>query len=230
MDLLWAMFCFSCLTVSSPGPGVKATQCKDNQHCSDCDSISGHCIIECDPGYYDQKCSSVCNENCKNNTCVISISGSGNCTNGCVPGYQGTSCNIPCDSPGGNCTACPGGCDGGYCQLGSSCVSGCEDSYYGTGCKNCSSGCPHDEGRYSTYLNLAVVTLSLVCVFCACTTVVAQVLKMWHTKREAQQEEVELEYHRVADRWSSSPDTFRQTDETYSEVHDNDMGRVVVFL
>ncbi|XP_071099030.1 uncharacterized protein [Haliotis cracherodii] len=112
-----------------------ANQCHDNQRCSDCQSSSGHCISECDAGYYDQRCKSVCSKNCRSNTCVMSNTGSDNCTEGCVPGYQGTSCNTPCDNPGGTCTACPGGCDGGYCQLSSSCVSGCVDAYYGTDCK-----------------------------------------------------------------------------------------------
>ncbi|XP_046547238.1 multiple epidermal growth factor-like domains protein 10 isoform X2 [Haliotis rubra] len=86
-------------------------------------------------------CTSVCSKTCRNHSCLLSASGIGDCTDGCVPGYQGPRCSTPCDSPGGNCTACPGGCDGGYCQLGSSCVSGCVDSYYGTDCKSCSSRC-----------------------------------------------------------------------------------------
>ncbi|XP_067653723.1 uncharacterized protein [Haliotis asinina] len=118
-----------------------ATLCQDSQHCSDCNSTTGYCITDCDRGYYDQKCLSVCSENCRNDTCELSSYGSDKCTEGCDLGYQGTSCNIPCDSPGGNCTVCPGGCDGGYCQLGSSCVSGCVDFSYGTDCNTCSSRC-----------------------------------------------------------------------------------------
>ncbi|XP_048251554.1 scavenger receptor class F member 1-like isoform X1 [Haliotis rufescens] len=117
-----------------------APPCKENQHCSQCDSTTGYCL-ECTAGYYDTRCSSVCNKNCLKKKCTLSSNGNGNCTDGCVSGYQGTACNIPCDNPGGTCTACPGGCDGGYCQLGSSCMSGCVDSYYGTGCKTCSSRC-----------------------------------------------------------------------------------------
>ncbi|XP_046557434.1 scavenger receptor class F member 1-like [Haliotis rubra] len=120
---------------------TEAGPCLDNQHCSDCDVNTGHCLTECEMGYYDLKCFSVCDGHCKGNPCNLSADGSGRCNEGCVPGYQGIGCNIPCDSPGGSCTACPGGCDGGYCQVGSSCVSGCVDSYYGTGCKKCSSGC-----------------------------------------------------------------------------------------
>ncbi|XP_046336801.2 scavenger receptor class F member 1-like [Haliotis rufescens] len=121
---------------------IKASPCKDNQHCSDCDITTGHCLTECDIGYFDLKCLSVCDGYCKYNLCSQSDDGGGRCTEGCVPGYQGRRCNIPCDSPGGNCTACPGGCDGGYCQLGSFCVSGCEDSYYGSGCYNtCNTNC-----------------------------------------------------------------------------------------
>ncbi|XP_046567421.1 scavenger receptor class F member 1-like [Haliotis rubra] len=130
------MVCLACLVIAA-----EADPCNHTHHCSDCDRETGHCLTECNTGYYDRRCKSTCSRNCRNNTCVLSSNGNDNCTHGCVPGYQGTSCNIPCDSPGGNCTACPGGCDRGYCQLGSSCVSGCVDSYYGTGCKNCSSGC-----------------------------------------------------------------------------------------
>ncbi|XP_048251504.1 multiple epidermal growth factor-like domains protein 10 [Haliotis rufescens] len=116
-------------------------QCKDNQHCSDCDRSTGRCLTDCDTGYFDRKCRSMCNKNCRNRSRQLSSSGSGACTEGCVPGYQGPGCSIRCGSPGGTCVACPGGCDGGYCQLGSSCVSGCVDSYYGTDCKTCSSRC-----------------------------------------------------------------------------------------
>ncbi|XP_048251768.1 multiple epidermal growth factor-like domains protein 11 [Haliotis rufescens] len=133
--------CMTCNRKTGTCDEKPATQCHDIQHCSECDNITGHCITGCEVGYYDQKCMSVCSDNCRNNTCISSNTGNGNCTEGCVPGYQGPGCGKPCYSPGGNCTACPGGCDGGYCQLGSSCYSGCEDSYYGTGCKNCSSGC-----------------------------------------------------------------------------------------
>ncbi|XP_067653299.1 scavenger receptor class F member 1-like [Haliotis asinina] len=124
---------FSLIT-SIPQPGL-AVPCPDTHHCSDCDRETGDCLTDCDTGYYDRQCRSVCSRNCRNNTCVLSEHGTGNCTAGCVAGYYGIGCSIPCDIPGGNCTACPGGCDGGYCQLGSSCVSGCIDSYYGTGCK-----------------------------------------------------------------------------------------------
>ncbi|XP_071115914.1 scavenger receptor class F member 1-like [Haliotis cracherodii] len=119
----------------------KGDQCKDNQHCSDCDRNTGRCLTDCDTGYFDQMCTSVCSKNCKNRSCQLSGSGSSTCTEGCVPGYQGPGCSIRCGSPGGTCTACPGGCDGGYCQLGSSCVSGCVDSFYGSDCKTCSSRC-----------------------------------------------------------------------------------------
>ncbi|XP_071115902.1 scavenger receptor class F member 1-like [Haliotis cracherodii] len=132
---VWLILCLAYLIISAQGD-----QCKDNQHCSDCDR-TGRCLTDCDTGYFDQSCSSVCSKKCKNRSCQLSSSGSGACTEGCVPGYQGPGCSIRCVSPGGTCTACPGGCDGGYCQLGSSCVSGCVDSYYGTDCKTCSSRC-----------------------------------------------------------------------------------------
>ncbi|XP_067653961.1 scavenger receptor class F member 1-like [Haliotis asinina] len=128
------------LWAASLAASAEGDQCKDNQHCSQCDR-SGYCLTDCDTGYFDRKCRSVCSKTCRNHSCRLSASGIGDCTDGCVPGYQGPGCNIPCASPYGNCTPCPGGCDGGYCQLGSSCVSGCVDSYYGTGCKSCSSRC-----------------------------------------------------------------------------------------
>ncbi|XP_048250908.1 scavenger receptor class F member 1-like [Haliotis rufescens] len=142
-----------------------STSCKETYHCSDCDRESGDCVTECDPGYYGRKCNSTCSKNCRNNTCVISSYGSGNCTDGCVPGYQDASCNIPCDSPGGNCTACPGGCDGGYCQLGSSCVSGCVDSYYGTGCDGATVGLAAGvSGAAISFLVMVFVVLC--CKYC----------------------------------------------------------------
>ncbi|XP_046347943.1 multiple epidermal growth factor-like domains protein 10 isoform X2 [Haliotis rufescens] len=130
------ILCVACILMYT-----RAAKCKEDQHCSKCDSTTGYCNSECEPGYFDQKCSSICNENCRNKKCKLSINGNDNCTEGCVPGYQGPGCGRPCYNPGGGCTACPGGCDGGYCQVGSSCVSGCVDSYYGSGCKTCHRGC-----------------------------------------------------------------------------------------
>ncbi|XP_046545827.1 scavenger receptor class F member 1-like [Haliotis rubra] len=180
MDLL-VLFCCSCLSFCSA-----ATQCHDNQHCSDCDITTGYCITDCDRGYYDQKCKSVCSKNCRNNTCITSNSGSENCTDGCVVGYHGSGCNIPCDSPGGSCTACPGGCDGIYCQLGSSCVSGCVDSYYGSGCTSCSFMCTSCsrltgicDDKSGQWRYIALVASSVVCVFCIIMVVVAYILNLW---------------------------------------------------
>ncbi|XP_048249085.1 multiple epidermal growth factor-like domains protein 10 [Haliotis rufescens] len=145
--------------------------CIDNQHCSDCANTTGHCLTECDTGYFDPKCRSICSDNCKNEKCTLlnNKTGSGNCTDGCVPGYQGLDCNISCDNPGDGCTTCPGGCEEGYCQLGSFCVSGCVDSYYGTGCHEK----PGDNGGLFTGVAIGlatssflfIVTISLV-VFC----------------------------------------------------------------
>ncbi|XP_071099043.1 cell death abnormality protein 1-like [Haliotis cracherodii] len=123
-----------------------AAICSEDQHCRDCDSVTGSCLTECDSGYFDLKCKTPCNSNCRNRKCKSVSGGTEVCTEGCVPGYQGGRCNIPCDSPGGNCTACVGDCDGGYCQFSSSCVSGCIGSYYGSDCKQCSSRCKTCNG------------------------------------------------------------------------------------
>ncbi|XP_071098522.1 multiple epidermal growth factor-like domains protein 11 [Haliotis cracherodii] len=131
-----------------------ASSCKETYHCPDCNRESGDCLTDCYTGYYGRKCKSTCSKNCRKNTCVISSIGSANCTDGCVQGYHGIGCNIPCDSPGGNCTACPGGCDGGYCQLGSSCVSGCVDSYYGSDC----------GGKVGLYVRLATAAFGFMTV------------------------------------------------------------------
>ncbi|XP_046546535.1 cell death abnormality protein 1-like isoform X2 [Haliotis rubra] len=177
MDLLmW--FSFGCLAICSA-----ATRCRHHQHCSDCDNTTGYCTTDCDRGYYDQKCRSACSKNCRNNTCITSNSGSENCTDGCVLGYQGRGCNIPCDSPGGNCTACPGGCDGGYCQLGSSCVSGCVDSYYGTDCKTCES------------LFIGLLALSVFVAFCILVTLYVSFIKFVNAKRD--DNETEDVYHHL---------------------------------
>ncbi|XP_067653339.1 scavenger receptor class F member 1-like [Haliotis asinina] len=152
---------------------TKASPCQDNQHCSDCDFTTGHCLTECYTGYFDLKCFSECDGHCINNLCNQSADGSGRCTKGCEPGYHGQRCNIPCDSPGDNCTVCPGGCDGGYCQLGSSCVSGCVDFYYGTGCYNtCSINCRRNpfalEHRSSVIIQSDCNRTSGDCIF-GCT-------------------------------------------------------------
>ncbi|XP_071099024.1 multiple epidermal growth factor-like domains protein 10 [Haliotis cracherodii] len=123
-----------------------AAICSEDQHCRDCDSDTGSCVTECESGYFDLKCKSLCSRNCKNKKCKSVSGGTEVCTDGCVPGYQGGRCNIPCDSPGGNCAACVGGCGGGYCQLSSTCVSGCSSSYYGSDCKQCSSRCKTCNG------------------------------------------------------------------------------------
>ncbi|XP_071098493.1 uncharacterized protein [Haliotis cracherodii] len=154
--LIW----MTCLVIAA-----EAGQCKDNQHCSDCDNTTGHCLTECDSGYFDLKCLSVCDGYCKYNLCTQSDDGGGRCTEGCIPGYQGRRCNIPCDSPG-NCTACPGGCDGGYCQLGSSCVSGCVDSYFGTDCE--SGGTVGLAVGLSTTA-VSIIVLIFLAVYCKCS-------------------------------------------------------------
>ncbi|XP_071098502.1 scavenger receptor class F member 1-like [Haliotis cracherodii] len=130
------ILCVVCIMVYT-----RAAKCKGYQHCSECDSTTGHCISECEPGYFDQKCSYICNKKCRNKQCKLLINGNDNCTEVCVPGYQVLGCSRPCYNPGGVCTVCPGGCDGEYCQLSSSCVSGCVDFYYGSGCKTCHRGC-----------------------------------------------------------------------------------------
>ncbi|XP_048249090.1 lectin-like [Haliotis rufescens] len=145
---------------------TEAIPCNDTYHCSDCDGVSGDCFSECDTGYYGRKCNSTCSKNCRNNKCVISSYGSDNCNDGCVQGYQGIGCNIPCDSPGGNCTACPGGCDGGYCQLGSFCVSGCVDSHYGTGCNEKSGEIVGLLVGLAAATVLIIVTITLAVCWC----------------------------------------------------------------
>ncbi|XP_046560352.1 scavenger receptor class F member 1-like isoform X2 [Haliotis rubra] len=163
MASLVVMWIADWITATEAGP------CLNDQHCSDCDVTTGHCLTKCDTGYFDLKCFSVCDGHCKGSLCNQSGDGSGRCTEGCEPGYQGIGCNIPCDSPGGNCTACPGGCDGGYCQLGSSCVSGCVDSFYGRDCSYAVSGI-NMAAALSTGLAVAallfIVTLAACCSYC----------------------------------------------------------------
>ncbi|XP_046564881.1 multiple epidermal growth factor-like domains protein 6 [Haliotis rubra] len=115
--------------------------CTEGQHCSQCD-MEGNCLHGCDKGYFGMKCKSQCNSKCRYNTCKLDPgTGAGKCTDGCEPGYQGKSCDRPYDSHVVNCTLCPGGCDGEYCQLGDACFAGCRDSRYGSGCKTCPSSC-----------------------------------------------------------------------------------------
>ncbi|XP_046545830.1 cell death abnormality protein 1-like [Haliotis rubra] len=140
--MAWLMFlCLVCSLISTQATRstIPAVSCKDNQHCSDCDG-KGNCL-ECTLGYFGRRCNASCSENCLNKKCTESGNGDVNCTDGCSTGHQGLSCNTPCYRQWGSCTACPGGCDGGYCQLGSSCVSGCIDSYYGSDCQSCSKLC-----------------------------------------------------------------------------------------
>ncbi|XP_067653996.1 scavenger receptor class F member 1-like [Haliotis asinina] len=151
---------------------TQAGPCLDNQHCFDCDNRTGHCLTDCDTGYFDLKCFSVCDGHCKGNLCYQSVDGSGRCTEGCEPGYQGQRCSIPCDIPGDNCTPCPGGCDGGYCQLGSTCVSGCVDSHYGTDCNSVSGidvelATSLSAGLAAAFLIfLVMVALATCCSYC----------------------------------------------------------------
>ncbi|XP_071085461.1 scavenger receptor class F member 1-like [Haliotis cracherodii] len=119
---------------------TKAARCGEYPHCSVCDLENMTCS-GCDNGYYGSTCGSVCSNGCKNRTCVLTSEGIGRCTDGCVSGFGGPNCKLPCYRPAEICSACPGGCEGGYCQLGSSCVSGCKDGFYGSGCKECSSRC-----------------------------------------------------------------------------------------
>ncbi|XP_071086116.1 multiple epidermal growth factor-like domains protein 10, partial [Haliotis cracherodii] len=120
---------------------IRATPCRNGQHCRDCDN-NGDCSTQCKRGYFGKKCTSECNIRCKIRLCELTSMGIQICTEGCDPGYTGTSCKIPCGNPGTQCLACEGGCDGGYCILSpTSCVSGCVDSYYGLDCKNCSERC-----------------------------------------------------------------------------------------
>ncbi|XP_071085591.1 cell death abnormality protein 1-like [Haliotis cracherodii] len=120
---------------------IRATPCRNGQHCRDCDN-NGDCSTQCTRGYFGKKCSSECSIRCKIRLCELTAIGIETCTEGCDPGYTGTSCKIPCGNPGTQCSACEGGCDGGYCILSpTSCVSGCVDSYYGLDCKKCSERC-----------------------------------------------------------------------------------------
>ncbi|XP_067668167.1 cell death abnormality protein 1-like [Haliotis asinina] len=125
-----------CLADSTQG-----ADCMEGQRCYDCDK-KGNCLHSCERGYFGKKCKSVCSSTCRYKTCQLdSGKGTSMCTDGCVPGYQGVRCERPCDSHVVNCTLCPGGCHGEYCQLGGACFAGCRDSMYGSGCKTCPSSC-----------------------------------------------------------------------------------------
>ncbi|XP_071085972.1 scavenger receptor class F member 1-like [Haliotis cracherodii] len=117
-------------------------KCFDNQQCSECEEQTGRCNTNCYRGYFGPKCMDVCSRMCRYHTCEVHLDrGIGRCTDGCIPGFQGPNCQRPCYINHGNCTRCPGGCDGEYCQMGGTCFSGCSDSHYGTGCRTCSSRC-----------------------------------------------------------------------------------------
>ncbi|XP_048247643.1 protein draper-like [Haliotis rufescens] len=127
----------ACLVLST-----RADPCRDDQKCSECITASGNCITECDTGYYDPKCKSLCSKNCKLKKCKEQeVSGTEYCTEGCEPGYHGVNCNVGCLVPTENCANCPGGCEEEYCNQGDKCFSGCHDFYFGSDCKNCSSRC-----------------------------------------------------------------------------------------
>ncbi|XP_046554152.1 cell death abnormality protein 1-like [Haliotis rubra] len=133
---LFVIIVLVCVADYTQGAG-----CKEGQHCSDCD-VNGDCLQDCDKGFYGLKCQSQCSSTCRYNMCkLVPGKGSYTCSHGCVPGYQGIICDGPCDSHVVNCTVCPGGCDGEYCQLSDACFAGCRDSRYGSGCKTCPSNC-----------------------------------------------------------------------------------------
>ncbi|XP_046348407.2 scavenger receptor class F member 1-like isoform X2 [Haliotis rufescens] len=121
---------------------TQGANCWSIQQCSECDAQTQGCLTECHRGYFGATYRDVCSTRCRNNTChLLPDRGIGRCTYGCIPGFQGSNCQRPCYNNNGNCTRCPGGCDGEYCQMGGVCFSGCSDSYHGAGCRTCSSRC-----------------------------------------------------------------------------------------
>ncbi|XP_067669898.1 scavenger receptor class F member 1-like [Haliotis asinina] len=119
---------------------TKAARCEEYPHCAACDSQKRTCT-SCHSGYHGSTCELVCNIGCRHGACELTSRGIENCTEGCVAGFRGPNCKVPCSPPPELCQECPGGCQEGYCQLGSSCVSGCKDGFYGATCKDCSSTC-----------------------------------------------------------------------------------------
>ncbi|XP_071085973.1 scavenger receptor class F member 1-like [Haliotis cracherodii] len=128
---LLQIFAMACMVIYTQG-----ANCKENQHCAECDENTGRCSTRCSTGYFGPKCMDVCSRRCRYHTCKL-IPGKGieTCTDGCIPGFQGPNCQRPCYSTKEHCTRCPDGCLGEYCHMGGTCFSGCSDSYYGAGCK-----------------------------------------------------------------------------------------------
>jgi hypothetical protein len=56
-----------------------------------CNSLNGHCIRDCVPGYFGNFCDLKCSDNCLNMSCHKD---EGFCLYGCIDGYKGDKCDL----------------------------------------------------------------------------------------------------------------------------------------
>ncbi|XP_056003642.1 cell death abnormality protein 1-like [Ostrea edulis] len=94
-----------------------------------CESTTGNCTNGCTYGYWGNRCTSTCPQNCQGGSCDRT---SGYC-NGCSDNYWGQNCS----------TICPQNCNGGVCdQSNEYCSKGCTQGRYGDKCEyTCNEKC-----------------------------------------------------------------------------------------
>ncbi|XP_046557062.1 scavenger receptor class F member 1-like, partial [Haliotis rubra] len=107
----------------------------DKPHCS---REAGHCLENCQDGWWGDWCERKCSGGCEDNSCYF---WDGSCARGCRDGWAGDSCD----------TRCPGGCHGDTCERYGShkCTQGCTPGVHGHHCdKQCNRHCRHQDCFY----------------------------------------------------------------------------------
>ncbi|XP_046554099.1 multiple epidermal growth factor-like domains protein 6 [Haliotis rubra] len=186
---------------------------------------TGDCTDGCIPGYFGRGCES-CPVGCWNNTCLTS---SGSCTRGCSRGLYGQYCNMSCD-------VC---LDGECLQMTGTCIKGCHVTGRGCNstCRNCSiadctaQSCEgeNDEsgGRgIQKALGTALVMFGFIIIMVICFGCLRRKDSKSEVKIEAKvtcPQEIEVRQSHVRRQ-------ARDSDHIYSDIDEDEMGPVIVYL
>ncbi|XP_046558362.1 scavenger receptor class F member 1-like [Haliotis rubra] len=210
-----------------PASNNTLTSNSSNSCISECQRYSGECINGCVDGWSGPHCSSQvqCNSNC------LGCNETGVCVEGCSPGYFGEDCK-PCSKTCYNHTCHP--------ESGS-CVSGCIRGQYGQfcqlSCTDCPGGaCDASTGKCAEDQNaiggatIGTSTALVLLVFGIIVTV-----GYFHCKRVVANREETAQLPAMhpqcgTNRRGNSSSRFRQSEHIYSEVKEDEMGSVIVFL